>query len=499
VLANAATPRLSELTRAFEQLTQLEATDGPAWFNLALARAWLGENEKALEALDRYLPLEADEARAETAAALAEVLRCGAGLEEQSDYAEYGFLHQFRDPQPVSLMLREWSQAERLVSFPVDEQNRAFVGMVLDFSGGSLVTAGGPVAKVGRMLGYVMVVQNLVRCWSPIKEGLDKLREEVRQKLNLAIGDAPVGRNQATFQDIAAEALIFPVREPAETARKRVQEHIQRHFEETWIHRPRRSLNGIAPVDAVGHPVLRKKLLGVIRFLQDCSAGGMIGSEYDFDRLRRKLGLSPGAAPPAAESRAPAASAAAPDIAAMGAAELSALKPEVLAEDQLEQAYQTAQRLDAGELATHFARALTARPPQAGKGDRFAPFSYLIQQALREGRHDEALDFVNEGERLDCEHNEGRRRDDYELRRGQVHVKRGEPDQAADVFSRLIGRVPANLRFRTGAAEAMLALKQGAKALTFAEEGLAVARQQQNRDAEQHLLELADAARRQKT
>src|SRR5207244_1968549 len=73
--------RLAELARVFERLTRENAGDGPAWFNLAVAHAWLGENEKALEAIDRYLPLEEDEARAETAAALAEVLRTGVGLE----------------------------------------------------------------------------------------------------------------------------------------------------------------------------------------------------------------------------------------------------------------------------------------------------------------------------------------------------------------------------------------------------------------------------------
>ena len=37
-------PRLSELARAFDELTKEDAGDAAAWFNLGLARAWLGEN-----------------------------------------------------------------------------------------------------------------------------------------------------------------------------------------------------------------------------------------------------------------------------------------------------------------------------------------------------------------------------------------------------------------------------------------------------------------------
>src|SRR5919197_815945 len=41
----------------------------PAWFNLALSRAWLGQNAPALEALDRYLALAPEDATAAEAAA----------------------------------------------------------------------------------------------------------------------------------------------------------------------------------------------------------------------------------------------------------------------------------------------------------------------------------------------------------------------------------------------------------------------------------------------
>ncbi len=75
---------------------------------------------------------------------------------------------------------------------------------------------------------------------------------------------------------------------------------------------------------------LRKHLRGVIQFVQDCARGGMIGN-YDFDSLRRKLGLLGEPAASAAGLNAgaehPAADAAGSplNIAAMGTAELAAL------------------------------------------------------------------------------------------------------------------------------------------------------------------------------
>jgi hypothetical protein len=181
----------------------------------------------------------------------------------------------------------------------------------------------------------------------------------------------------------------------------------------------------------------------------------------------------------------------------MGTAELAALSSTNLSDEQLEQAYQTAVKLDAEELAANFARQLIARPVGSERLDRFPWYSYLSQHALRSGDKEAALDYINEGEKADCEHNEGRCRNEYELRRGQIHVKRGELEQAAEVFQRLIERVPNNFRYRGSAAESMLSLRQPARALRFAEEGVVAARQANDRDSERYLQELAAAAKKQ--
>jgi tetratricopeptide (TPR) repeat protein len=482
--------RLSEPARAFEALLKAVPDDAPALFNLGLARAWLGDNKGALEALDRYLDLEPDEAAATAAAALAEVLRCGQGLEDEGDYREHGFVYQVRNPEGLNGLLRDWGGAGRLlVTHMPDEQEKVFHALVLEAPTAALIPVGGPAAEAGHLAGSLTIAGNLVQFTTPLKGPFERVREELRARLQLGLGELREGKGPIAFHDVVAEALLFPVGGAPGLSAERVREHTQRYYEDKWAHQPRKVLGGLTPVDAAGHAKLRKKLRGVIQFIQECAAPTVVG-DYDFERLRRKLGLSAPAAP-AAPGAVPA------DISALGAAELAALPADALSDEQLEQAYQAAHRLSAEEVSAHFARALVGRPPQAGRTDRYPWYSYLINKALKDGALDDALDTLNEAEKADCEHNEGRRRNDYELRRGQVHVKRGEVDQAQDVFQGLIARAPANFKYRGAAAEAMMSAKQGARALRFAEEGLAAARQANDRDSEQYLMDLVAAAKRQ--
>ncbi len=489
-LGSVAGARLSEAAHAFEQLTGEDAEDAAAWYNLGLARAWLGDNAGAVEALDRYVALEADEARAAAAWTLAEVLRCGHGMEDQADYHEYSATFLIRNPEAVVSLIEEWRRDQRLIGIQADQERGFITAVVIDKA--PVLTAGTSGGQMVPLGCYLLLAGDLLRLWFPRKESLDRLRAEVQFRIGPVLSEPREHVDRVTFGDVVVEAAAIPVgrMDPAEVER-RLHEHAAQYFEETWIHRPLRSLNLIPPVDAAGHGTLRKKLLGLVQFLQDCAGGGSL-QVYDFDRLRRKLGLL-GAVPAASAAPGPTTL----DIAALGAAELSGLAADTLTDQQLEQAYQTAQKLDALELAGKFVRQLVARPPRPEYTDRYRWYAFLVQQAVAEGNTDQALDFVNEGEHFDCEHNEGRRRNDYEFRRGQVHVKRREADSANDVYERLLERAPSDLGYAGSAAEGMLALRQGARALRFAEKGLAAARQQNNRDSEQYFLELVAAARKQ--
>ena len=415
-------------------------------------------------------------------------------MEEQADYVEHAISFQVRDPERVFRFAEDWQRERRLTGVQVRQEEGMISGIILE-RGGGLLTGAGASTQPAKLGAYLIIFGHHVLLICGLNmESLTKIQQELQQRLGPALSEPRQQRGSANFGDVLAEALIFPVGvTDQEEAQKLIRDSVERFFEDTWIHRPLRSLNKVSPVDAAGHPVLRKKLLGVIQFIEECAQGE--AKPYDFDRLRHKLGLADKAGTAA---EAPAPSTPVPlEIDAMSAAELAGLNPANLMEDQLEKAHRAAQRLDASELAANFAKAIIARSPDAAKPDRYPYYIYLIQRALAAGGTNAALAYIDEGEQADRAHNEARRGDDYELRRGQVLAKRGEPDSARQVFERLIERAPLELKYRGTAAESMLTMKQGAAALQFAEQGLGKAREKNDRDSEQYFMELVAAARRQ--
>jgi tetratricopeptide (TPR) repeat protein len=484
-LSAAANGKLGTAAAAFEQLVKTDDDDAAAWFNLGLTRAWQGDNHAAIEALDRYVSLEADVSRAAAAWALAEVLRCGQGLEDEADYVENAAIIPLRDPQAFVQVLAELEKDRQLVHVQVRQEEGVLTGLMLEKV--AALTAELAARATPRLAANLLMAGNVVRISNVNRDAWEKVVQDLKQRGGQAVLEPQTMRAPAHFADVLSEGFHIPLgaADPNE-AQERVREGFTRYVEETWIHRPLKSLNQIAPIDAVGHGTLAKKLAGAVQFLQECAELSAI--PYDFDRVRRKLGLLEGAPAEAAGG--------ARDVTAMSAADLAALAPESLSDGEAEQAYQAALKLDARELAAKFAANLIARPARPERPDRYPWYGQLVQQALAQGDTDAALNYLNEGEQADCTQNEGRRRNDYELRRGQVHARRGEIDQAQDVFERLIARVPSELRFRGSAAEAMLSAKQKDRALRFAQAGLEQARKQNDRDSEEHFKELAAAAQK---
>ena len=336
---------------------------------------------------------------------------------------------------------------------------------------------------------YVALMGNFVRLWNTQKDTLDRVFEQLKQKLAGNIAEVHAVRGPAKFLEMLSEAISLPRNAVTqEDAGQRMRAGFEKFYEEQWINRPLKSIGNISPADAVGQPVARKKLRGVFQVMGECCT--MAKYPYDFNRLLGKLGLLEKVAAPVADG------AKTLNIASLGAAELAALQTDAAAAADLDLAYQTAVKLDARELAGTFAAQLVERPPYPERRDRFPLFQLLINQTLAQGKADEALDYLNDGERDDCENNEGKRRNEYELRRAQVHAKRGEFDQAQDVYDRLIARVPTELNYRVNAAETMLSGRQAPRALKFAQEGMAIALKQNNRDLEGHFKELMAAAQK---
>jgi tetratricopeptide (TPR) repeat protein len=514
---SAATGKLGDARKAFEALTGQTPDDPAAWFDLGLVLAWLGEQPKAVEALNKSVELETDDHRAEEAAALAEVLRCGAGMENDADYVEHGFFLPIRDPQPVMALLQDLDRNRRLLGVRANQETGEITGMLVEELPGLLAVGSTTLAKVAAK---VVIAQGVVRIWHPDRGPAAKVADEFRSRLALAVQEPVETTTPINFGDVALEALAYPTQMADITqAEEKLRDHARHFFEDVWLHRPLKSLGGTPPLDAVGSKLLRKRAFGAVKFVEDCFVGIVphkkVGNDvvpmsvYDFAALRHKLGLEyvsapppdvkvpveppPVAKPPAAHA---AGSPAKREIGAMNAAELAGLDVAAVSNDELEQAMRAAIKLDARDLAVAFAQAGVSRPFDPARPDRYPMYAVLVTGAVSEGDLPRALQYANDGAWYDGERNEGRRAVEYGLRKAQLYAKAKDADKAAAEFDALIARAPDEARFYTTAAEEMLRLRLGAKALAFAERGLEKARATGNRDLEGHCQELAAAARK---
>jgi tetratricopeptide (TPR) repeat protein len=497
--AGADTGKLSDAKKAYEQLTKDAPNDPAGWFNLGLVRAWLGEQPAAVEALAKSVELEMDDARAEEAAALAEVFKCGQGMENDSDYVEHRVFMPVRDPEAVVGLLQVMGQAGQLLAAQTDETGQVFTAVVVEELPALLETG----TRLARVVANMSIATGVLRLWHPVKESVEKVAQGIRDRVNLAVGEPVAGTGPANFGDVAIEAIAYPVRAAeVESVQAKLQDHARHFFEDVWPHRPLKALGGAAPIDAAGSKLLRKKLLGVVRFLDDCVTGAaprrQVGDRieaitiYDFAQLRHKLGVevTTGATPAdgAAEKR---------DFAAMSAADLAGLSLDRLSVPDLADAMRAALKLDARELAVAFAKAGAARPFDPALPDRYPFYFALITGANAAGDPATALKYAKEGAAYDAEHNEGKRATEFAVRSGELLAKTGDVDGAVKTFEALIDRNPDEPKAYVTATEAMLRAKAGAKALAFAEKGIAKAKTLGNRDLEGACQELAEAARKQ--
>lgn len=522
-----ATGKLTDARKAFEQLTALTPDDPAAWFDLGVVLAWLGEQPKAVEALLKSVELETDDHRAEEAAALVEVLRCGAGMEAEADNLSHGFVMPIREPQAVLNLLQAWTKAGKLRGMRSNPEAGVMIGLVVEELPSLLAVGSATLARIAARL---MVAGGALRVTHPNRDSVAKVADDMRTQLQLAVESPQETTTPISFGDVTLEALAQPVQTSDITAAEnKLRDHARNFFENIWIHRPLKSLSGNTPLDAVGSKSLRKRVFGVVKFTEDCMKAvqphKQVGEElvpietYDFDALRHKLGLEyvsaeppkvnvPAEAHPASGAPATAVAAEQPahtgrsprpakrDIAAMNAGELSALDVASLSVDELEQAMRAALKIDARELAVAFAHAGVMKPHDPAKPDRYPLYAAAITGASAMGDMPRAVELAEQGEKFDAEHNHGDRAVEFGLKKAHLFAKMKDADRAVAAFDSLIAKHPDEGKFYTTAAEEMLRLKNGGKALYFAEKGLAKAKETGNRDLEGHCRELIDASKR---
>jgi predicted Zn-dependent protease len=524
---SAATGRYSDARKAFEDLTALTPDDPAAWFNLGVVLAWLGEQPKAVAALAKSVEFETDDYRAEEAAALAEVLRCGYGMENDSDHISYTFTMPIRDPQPVQGVLQQYSQSGKLRGVRVNRESNTIIGLVVEELP-SLISVG--AVNLARVAARLMVRDGAIRLSHPNRESAARSADDLRAALQLAVEQPVPSQHPLNFGDVVLESLAQPSGGGDEAAiEAKMRDYATHYFENIWAQKPLKALAGNTPLDAVGSKVLRKHVFGVVKFLEDCFAAVLphkqVGEElvplnlYDFAALRHKLGLEyVSAAPPFVKVPEEVKAAPAPnkeepqknqgadaprspkkrEIGEMNSAELAAIDLGASSVGDIEQAMLAAIKLDARELAVALARAGLTKPFDAAAPDRYRLYATAITGAAAGGDTAGAAALIDQGAQYDAAHNGGARGTDYKLRKAQLYVKAKDADKAAAEFDGLVALHPDEGKFYTTAAEEMLRLKAPAHALRFAEAGLEAAQRTSNRDLEAHCTDLANHARKAK-
>lgn len=210
--------------------------------------------------------------------------------------------------------------------------------------------------------------------WGYDSKKIENLKHEFITKLQIPINQIVSTTNTADFGSVLLPAAIVPLAaKDQEQAKKMASGQMEKYFEEVWINHPRKSLLGNTPVDASVHPILAKKLAGVIDFYEEILET-QDASLYDFNRLRHKLSLG--------ENLAQLADLASKPIKNMNAAELANADSDDMNLEQLEEAYRAAINLDAQELAYKFAKLMPDKGLLPGHGLLFPSSNILLKKKL---------------------------------------------------------------------------------------------------------------------
>lgn len=463
--------KLGKLHQLMEGLVQRLSYDPAFFYNLGLTRAWVGENQGAIDALDEYVRQASDEQEAIEAWSLAEAVRLDGGQDVASDYPLHFVLYQLKDARRFVSKVQhdqrvvDANQNEMIVQF-----NR--IDRPMPAVSENLATFDLPIVT----LRFVFhITSGVLMAYSLDAKSLELGRQDFEAEYGSLIEVQKTFEQPGTYLHVTQG--IFDVRLPEgltpEQSDRLLKEKMRSYFEDKWCQRPLHSLKGNTPLDAVGHPVLRRKVAGSILLIEQLLNTLSAKLPYTMDELRHKLGLDQ-----ALSGDVPVVT----SIGNMNAAELSGLSIESISDEELKQAFTAAKRLDANELATRFAQELVNRGTSNPDIDCFIYDQHIIFQLLGEDRVERAYASTLKMIDRDAKQNGGKRSADYRKLRVKVLLAGKRLPEARHELDKLLSEKGDDLDLHVFATEELLRFGHKELASKYAGGGKAVAARKQDRD-----------------
>lgn len=458
---------LDDIITAFETLTEQDSKDAAAWYNLAISCAWAGDNARAIEAMDEYLKLETDFEAAAEAWDLCEILRLGVGAEEFSDIIDYVAVYELGD---TDAFLQAIHRSSRLV---VNNSNEEVTLHWLDRERQSPADQYQIQSSPKRLAEISLRSQEAIELIASSPEKLREARESFESVVGATVTPAGEYQRPGFIGHLDNEPLMmFSDRKLSdEEILKELLESTRHYFEDEWLKRPLKSLGGLAPLDAAQSNRFKAKLEGVVRFRERNFRRYNV--PYNFDRLRNKLGLEP-------HENLPPDALVENDISGYSANQLAELDPPSLDDEDLIKAYRTATGLEATETALRFARELVQRDSLAYAIDVMPIFRRLINNQIEKNQFENAQDLVDQAEKFDNKHYEGRHQAGIDSMRARLLMAQGNAEQAQKLYQDSVAKHPENLEIVAEAVENMLSSGNFNAAQTLARIGLERAEKQRN-------------------
>jgi len=460
--------RLGNLPDIFRKKIASNPADNGAKFNLAVSLAWLGMNKESFDALDDFIKKEKDETHYRKAALLQEILKFAIGMENESDYINHHIGVTLTNSESVSKWLTELQQTRRIMPLYQDKEAGSITFFLLEENASGLITTGSSTKEFSKVIGYLALYPSTLVAWGYDLKKIENLKLEFITKLQIPINQIVVTTNTADFGSVLLPAAIVPLTaKDQEQAKSMACNQMEKYFEENWVNHPRKSLQGNTPIDASAHPVLAKKLAGIIDFYEEILAT-QEASLYDFNRLRHKLSLG--------ENLAQLANAASKPIKSMNVAELSNLDVEDLDLEQIEEAYRNAVSLDAQEMALRFAKVMPTKGMVASH-QLFVPIiKFIAEKEMENGNKALMAQGLNKAIELTKLEGLIEQTADLQIAKMKNLAKLDDIFQVIKVVDEILAKHADNDRMLIAAAETMIKLNQKSEAKKVCNAGLKLAK-----------------------